>query len=129
MSEIPTDLRYTSSHEWVRLEEDGTVTVGITDHAQDALGDLVFVEPPEVGTELSQGDACCVVESVKAASDIYMPINGEIIDTNPALTDEPEIINNSAYDDGWIFKIQPTDEDDIEQLMDASTYESECEDE
>jgi len=129
MSEIPTDLRYTSSHEWVRLEEDGTVTVGITDHAQEALGDLVFVEPPEIGTELSQGDACCVIESVKAASDIYMPINGEIIDTNPALTDEPEIINNSAYDDGWIFKIQPADEDDIEQLMDASTYESECEDE
>jgi len=129
MSEIPTDLRYTSSHEWVRLEEDGTVTVGITDHAQEALGDLVFVEPPEVGTELSQGDACCVIESVKAASDIYMPINGEIIDTNPALTDEPEVINNSAYDDGWIFKIQPADEDDIEQLMDASTYESECEDE
>jgi len=129
MSEIPTDLRYTSSHEWVRLEEDGTVTVGITDHAQEALGDLVFVEPPEVGTELSQGDACCVIESVKAASDIYMPINGEIIDTNPALTDEPEVINSSAYDDGWIFKIQPADEDDIEQLMDASTYESECEDE
>ena len=129
MSEIPTDLRYTSSHEWVRLEEDGTVTVGITDHAQEALGDLVFVEPPEVGTELSQGDACCVIESVKAASDIYMPINGEIIDTNPALTDEPEIINASAYDDGWIFKIKPADEDDIEQLMDASTYQAECEDE
>ena len=129
MSEIPTDLRYTSSHEWVRLEEDGTVTVGITDHAQEALGDLVFVEPPEVGTELSQGDPCCVIESVKAASDIYMPINGEVIDTNPALTDEPEIINSSAYDDGWIFKIKPSDEDDIEQLMDSSTYESECEDE
>ena len=129
MSEIPTDLRYTSSHEWVRLEEDGTVTVGITDHAQDALGDLVFVEPPEVGAELSQGEACCVIESVKAASDIYMPITGEIIDTNPALTDEPEIINNSSYVDGWIFKIKPADEDDIEQLMDASSYESECEDE
>ena len=129
MSEIPTDLRYTTSHEWVRLEEDGTVTVGITDHAQEALGDLVFVEPPEVGTELSQGDACCVIESVKAASDIYMPINGEILDTNPALTDEPEIINSSPYDDGWIFKIKPADEDDIEQLMDASSYESECEDE
>ena len=129
MSELPTDLRYTSSHEWVRLEEDGTVTVGITDHAQAALGDLVFVEPPEIGTELSQGDACCVIESVKAASDIYMPINGEVVDTNNALVDEPEIINNSPYDDGWLFKIQPADEDDIEQLMDASSYESELEDE
>ncbi len=129
MSEIPTDLRYTSSHEWVRLEEDGSVTVGITDHAQDALGDLVFVELPEIGIALSQGDACCVVESVKAASDIYMPISGEVLDTNQALVDEPEIINNSSYDDGWIFKIQPDDEDDIEQLMDASTYESELEDE
>jgi len=129
MSELPTDLRYTSSHEWVRLEEDGTVTVGITDHAQDALGDLVFVEPPEIGTELSQGEACCVIESVKAASDIYMPITGEIVDTNQSLVDEPEIINSSPYDDGWIFKIQPADEDDIEQLMDASTYESELEDE
>ena len=129
MSEIPTNLRYTSSHEWVRLEDDGTVTVGITDHAQGALGDLVFVEPPEIGTELSQGDACCVIESVKAASDMYMPINGEIIDTNNALVDEPEMINSSAYDDGLIFKIKPTDEDDIEQLMDASSYESELEDE
>lgn len=129
MSEVPTDLRYTSSHEWARLEEDGTVTVGISDHAQDALGDLVFVELPEIGSELAQGDACCVVESVKAASDIYMPISGEIVDTNQVLVDEPEIINNSSYDDGWIFKIKPNDEDDIEQLMDASTYQSELEDE
>jgi len=129
MSQLPTDLRYTSSHEWVRLEDDGTVTVGITDHAQDALGDLVFVELPEIGSELAQGDACCVVESVKAASDIYMPISGEIVDTNQSLVDEPEIINNSSYDDGWIFKIKPNDEDDIEQLMDASSYESELEDE
>ena len=128
MSEIPTDLRYTTSHEWVRLEEDGTVTIGITDHAQEALGDIVFVELPEVDSELAQGDASCVVESVKAASDIYMPISGEVIDTNQALVDEPEKINASAYDDGWIFKIKPTDEDDIEQLMDASGYEAECED-
>ena len=128
MSEIPTDLRYTTSHEWVRLEEDGTVTIGITDHAQEALGDIVFVELPEVDSELAQGDASCVVESVKAASDIYMPISGEVIDTNQALVDEPEKINASAYDDGWIFKIKPADEDDIEQLMDASGYEAECED-
>jgi len=129
MSEIPTDLRYTSSHEWVRLNDDGTVTIGITDHAQDALGDIVFVELPEVDSELSQGDASCVVESVKAASDIYMPISGEVIDTNQALVDEPEVINTSPYDDGWIFKIKPADEDDIEQLMDASSYEAECADE
>lgn len=128
MSEVPTDLRYTSSHEWVRLEEDGTMTIGITDHAQDALGDLVFIELPEVGANMAQGDACCVVESVKAASDIYMPITGEVLDTNQVLVDEPEIINNSAYDDGWIFKIQPGDVDDIEQLMDASSYEAELED-
>ncbi len=127
MSEIPTDLRYTSSHEWVRLEEDGTVTIGITDHAQDALGDIVFVELPEIDSNIAQGDACCVVESVKAASDIYMPISGEVVDTNQLLVDEPEIINASAYDDGWIFKIKPADEDDIEQLMDASSYETECE--
>ncbi|VAW64026.1 Glycine cleavage system H protein [hydrothermal vent metagenome] len=128
MSEVPSDLHYTSSHEWVRLEEDGTVTVGITDHAQEALGDLVFVEPPEIGSELAQGEACCVIESVKAASDIYMPISGEIIDTNNALVDEPEIINSSAYGDGWIFKIKPVDEDDVGQLMDPSTYESEQDD-
>jgi len=129
MSEIPTDLRYTASHEWARLNDDGTITIGISDHAQEALGDIVFVELPEVDSELSQGDASCVVESVKAASDIYMPITGVVVDTNQALVDEPEMINSSAYDDGWIFKIKPADEDDIEQLMDASTYETECEDE
>jgi len=125
MSEIPSDLRYTKSHEWVRLEEDGTVTVGISDHAQELLGDLVFVELPEVGAQISADEACCVVESVKAASDVYMPITGEIVDTNQLLVDEPEIINSSPYDDGWIYKIQPDDADDVEQLMDASTYESE----
>ena len=129
MSEIPTELRYTKSHEWVRLEEDGTVTVGISDHAQELLGDLVFVELPEVGTQMAAEEACCVVESVKAASDVYMPITGEIIDTNQALVDEPEIINSSPYDDGWVFKIKPDDADDVEQLMDASTYESEIADE
>jgi len=129
MSEIPTELRYTKSHEWVRLEDDGTVTVGLTDHAQEALGDLVFVESPEIGTEYAAEEACCVVESVKAASDIYMPVNGEIIDANTALADEPEIINSSPYDDGWLFKVKPSDEDDIGQLMDSSTYEAELEDE
>ncbi|MDH5473593.1 MAG: glycine cleavage system protein GcvH [Gammaproteobacteria bacterium] len=129
MSEIPTDLRYTKSHEWVRLEEDGTVTVGITDHAQELLGDIVFVELPEVDMEYTAEDACCVIESVKAASDMYMPITGEVIDTNQALVDEPDMINSSPYDDGWIFRIKPADEDDVEQLLDASTYESEIADE
>ena len=127
MSDIPSDLRYTSSHEWLRQEEDGTVTVGITDHAQELLGDLVFVELPEVDSQLSEGEACCVIESVKAASDVYMPINGEIVDTNQQLVDEPEIINTSAYDDGWIFRIKPDDEDDLGQLMDSSTYAEEIE--
>ena len=129
MSEVPTNLRYTASHEWACLNDDGTITIGITDHAQEALGDIVFVELPEVDSELAQGDASCVVESVKAASDIYMPITGVVLDTNQKLVDEPEMINSSAYDDGWIFKIKPADEDDIEQLMDASSYEAECEDE
>lgn len=129
MSEVPTELRYTSSHEWVRLEDDGTVTVGVTDHAQAALGDLVFIETPEVGTEYAAEDPCCVVESVKAASDMYMPINGEIVETNEKLADEPEMVNSSPYDDGWIFKVKPSDEDDIGQLMDSATYEAEIEDE
>ena len=129
MSEIPTDMHYTKSHEWVRLEDDGTVTVGISDHAQELLGDIVFVELPEVDAEFAAEDACCVVESVKAASDIYMPITGEIIDTNNALVDEPDLINSSPYDDGWIFRIKPADAEDVEQLMDASTYEAEIADE
>ncbi len=129
MSDIPSELHYTKSHEWVRLEEDGTVTVGISDHAQEALGDLVFVELPEVGSKIGAEEACCVVESVKAASDVYMPITGEIVDTNQQLVDEPETINTSPYDDGWIFKIQPDNADDVEQLMDASTYEAEIADE
>jgi glycine cleavage system H protein len=129
MSEIPTELHYTASHEWVRLEDDGTVTVGITDHAQQALGDLVFIETPEVGIEYAAEEACCVIESVKAASDMYMPINGEVIAANEVLIDEPEMVNSSPYDDGWIFKIKPVDEDDIGQLMDSATYQAEIEEE
>lgn len=127
MSDIPSDLRYTASHEWLRQEDDGTVVVGITDHAQELLGDLVFVELPEVDSQLSEGEACCVIESVKAASDVYMPINGEIVDTNQQLVDEPEMINVSAYDDGWIFRIKPDDIDDLGQLMDSSSYAEEIE--
>lgn len=125
MSEVPSELRYAKSHEWVRIEEDGVVTVGISDHAQALLGDLVFVELPEVGTELVAGDECCVVESVKAASDVYMPISGEIIEINETLTDEPEIINAAPYDNGWLFKVQPSDEDEVDELLDAEAYQAE----
>jgi len=128
MSEVPAELRYTKSHEWVREEDDGTVTVGITDHAQGLLGDLVFVELPEVGADMAADDACCVVESVKAASDVYMPISGEIVEVNELLNDEPEIINSSPFDDGWIFKIQPSAEQELDNLMDADSYQSEIED-
>ncbi|MGB5395779.1 MAG: glycine cleavage system protein GcvH [Gammaproteobacteria bacterium] len=128
MSEVPAELKYTKSHEWVREEDDGTVTIGVTDHAQGLLGDLVFVELPEVGADMAADDACCVVESVKAASDVYMPISGEIVEVNELLTDEPEIINSSPYDDGWIFKVQPSAEQELDELMDADTYQSEIED-
>lgn len=128
MSNIPDDLKYTTSHEWVKLNDDGTVSVGITEHAQELLGDIVFVETPEVDTEFAAEEACCVVESVKAASDIYMPISGEVVDANADLTDTPELINSSPYDDGWIFKIKPSNEDELEGLMDAQTYEDSIED-
>ena len=125
MSEIPSELRYTQSHEWVRQEDDGSVTIGITDHAQGLLGDLVFVELPEVGSDLSAGEACCVVESVKAASDVYMPIGGEILAVNEALLDAPEMINDAAFDDGWLFKAQPSAEQELDNLMDADAYQEE----
>ena len=124
MSEVPSELRYTSSHEWLRVEDDGLVSVGISDHARELLGDLVFVELPEVGTDFVAGDECCVVESVKAASDVYMPISGEIIEVNEALTDEPEIINTSPYDSGWLFKVKPS-ANEIDDLMDADAYQAE----
>ena len=128
MSDVPSELKYTSSHEWVRKEDDGSVTIGITDHAQELLGDLVFVELPEVGSDLTAGDACCVVESVKAASDVYIPISGEITEVNEALADAPEIINDSAFDDGWLFKMRPSAEVELDELMDADAYEAEIAD-
>ena len=128
MSEVPSELKYTKSHEWVRQEGDGTVTIGITDHAQELLGDLVFVELPEVGSDLNAGDASCVVESVKAASDVYMPISGEVTEVNEALADTPEIINDSAFDDGWLFKVKPSAEVELDDLMDADAYEAEIAD-
>jgi glycine cleavage system H protein len=126
MSEVPTELKYTKSHEWLRVEEDGLITIGISDHAQELLGDLVFVELPEAGTEFVAGDECCVVESVKAASDVYMPISGEIIEVNEALADEPEIINSSPYDNGWLFKMKASAEE-LDDLMDADAYLAEIE--
>ena len=128
MSDVPSELKYTKSHEWVRQEGDGSVTIGITEHAQELLGDLVFVELPEVGSDLTAGDACCVVESVKAASDVYMPISGEITEVNEVLADAPETINDSAFDDGWLFKVQPSAEVELDDLMDADAYEAEIAD-
>ena len=125
MSEIPSELKYTKSHEWVRDEDDGSVTIGITDHAQELLGDLVFVELPDVGTEMLAEDAACVVESVKAASDVYMPVSGEVIEVNDLLADAPETINDSPYDDGWLIKVKLSKPDELEDLMDADTYDAE----
>ena len=122
MSEIPADLKYTESHEWVRDDGNGVVTVGITDHAQALLGDLVFVEIPEVGAGFTEGDACAVVESVKAASDIYSPLEGEIVEVNEELADSPESINDSPYEEGWIFKLKLSDPDSLGSLMDAESY-------
>ncbi len=120
MSQVPAELKYTKSHEWLRVDDDGIITVGITDHAQDALGDLVYVEVPEAGTEVTSGDACAVVESVKAASDVYAPIDGEVVEGNPVLADAPETINDDAYGAGWMFKIRGT-VDGVE-LLDADAY-------
>ncbi len=122
MSHVPDDLRYTKSHEWIRREEDGTLTVGITHHAQELLGDLVFVEVPEAGIEVDEGDDVAVVESVKAASDVYAPVAGEIVAANEALSETPELINKDPYGEGWIFRIKPLDEGAWDSLMDADAY-------
>ena len=129
MSNIPSDLRYVDSHEWIRLEDDGTVTVGITDHAQQALGDVVFVELPEVDAELALGAEAGVVESVKAASDIYVPVSGKILAVNEALADDPELVNNDPYEDGWFFRMKPSDAAELEVLLTAEAYAAVCEDE
>ena len=129
MSQTPNELKYASSHEWSRLEEDGTVTIGITDHAQEALGDVVFVELPEVGVVLAAGDDAGVVESVKAASDIYAPLGGEVIALNEQLEDEPERVNSDPYSDGWFFKLQPTDLSELDGLLSADEYLQQCADE
>ena len=126
MSEIPTELRYASSHEWARLEEDGTVTVGISDHAQQALGDVVYVEHPEVGQTVSAGSEAGVVESVKAASDIYAPVSGTITAVNETLEDAPETVNQDPYGDGWFFRIEPDDPSELDDLLDAAAYADVC---
>ncbi len=122
MSNIPTDLKYAKTHEWARDEEDGTVTVGITDHAQEQLGDLVFVDLPEEGDSVDAGADCAVVESVKAASDIYSPVSGEIVAVNTALADSPEIVNESAFGEGWMFKVKMSDPSELGDLLDAAGY-------
>jgi len=123
MSELPGDLKYSKSHEWVRVNDDGTVTVGITDHAQEQLGDMVYVEVPEQGRELEAEEACAVVESVKAASDVYTPLAGTIVEANAALADAPEAINQDAYGAGWLMKLKPASGDALNDLMDPDTYQ------
>lgn len=123
MSNVPVELKYTKSHEWVRVEDDGTVTVGITDHAQDLLGDMVFVELPEAGSSFEAEQDCAVVESVKAASDVYAPIAGEIVDSNEQLGDAPDLVNNDPYGEGWLFRIRPESMAAVEALLDAEGYQ------
>ena len=129
MSNIPDDLNYASTHEWVRVNEDGTATVGISDHAQDALGDIVFVELPEPGSSVIAKNEVAVVESVKAASDIYSPVSGEITTVNEVLMDTPETVNSSPYENGWFYKMTLSDEAELDDLMDADAYSDHCEDE
>jgi glycine cleavage system H protein len=123
-NKIPSDLKYTKSHEWVRQAENGTLEIGITDHAQSALGDLVFVEVPDVGRALSAGEACAVVESVKAASDVYSPLTGKVVANNDALSAKPELLNEDPYGAGWLFRLQGSGPLDAASFMNASAYES-----
>jgi len=123
MSQIPSHLQYTESHEWVSVEDNSNARIGITDHAQEALGDLVFVELPAVGDEISQGDPCAVVESVKAASDIYAPLSGVVVAINEDLESDPALINADPYGDGWLFEIEIIDTDELDGLKDAEAYE------
>ena len=123
MSEIPGDLKFLKSHEWARVEDDGLVRVGISDHAQSQLGDLVYVELPEVGSAIQAGTGVAVMESVKAASDIYAPISGEIVEINELLNDKPETINEDAFGEGWLFLVRPSDRAELDELLDAKDYE------
>lgn len=129
MSNIPSDLRYATTHEWVRAEGDGIFTVGITEHAQDLLGDMVFVELPSVGDAVSTGDDVAVAESVKAASDVYTPITGEVVEINEALEGSPELVNSDPYGEGWMFRIKAEDPSEVESLLDAEGYENSIDEE
>jgi len=122
MSEIPQELKYTKTHEWVRREEDGSVTIGITQHAQELLGDMVYIELPESGRSLAADEDCAVVESVKAASDVYAPVAGEVVAVNEALADAPERVNQEPYGEGWLFRLKPQSADDVAGLLDAAAY-------
>lgn len=124
MSEVRPELLYRDSHEWIREEGDGTVVIGISDHAQAQLGDMVFVELPEMGASFGQGDAFAVVESVKAASDVYAPVSGEVVEVNSALEDEPELVNSDPYGDGWLARVELSDPDELEGMLDADAYEA-----
>jgi glycine cleavage system H protein len=124
MSKTPSSLKYTKSHEWVRRETDGTVTVGITDHAQDLMGDMVYVELPEVGRKVTAGKECAVVESVKAASDVYAPVDGEVTAVNEALSGSPETVNKDPYGSGWMFRLRPADPASVDALLDAAAYDA-----
>lgn len=124
MSNIPKDLKYTKSHEWVKPNADGSVTVGITHHAQDLMGDMVFVDPPTAGTQVTSGKECGVVESVKAASDVYAPVSGEIVEANAALSDSPETVNKDPYGSGWMFRLKPANKAEVDALLDAKAYEA-----
>ena len=128
MKNIPGDLKFLSSHEWARIESAGTITIGISDHAQDLLGDIVFVELPEVGQTLDAESDAAIVESVKAASDVYSPISGEVKEVNSLLEDQPEIINSSPYEDGWFYKISPSDLGELDNLLSPEDYSAVCED-
>ena len=129
MSEIPGDLKFLKSHEWARVESDGKVTVGISDHAQGLLGDLVYVDLPNVGDQVDVGTACAVVESVKAASDVYTPVSGKVVDVNAALSDKPETINEDAYGDGWLFVLEIDDAEQLNDLLEPDAYAELLEDE
>jgi glycine cleavage system H protein len=129
MSNIPVELKYAKTHEWARHNDDGSVTVGITDNAQDQLGDMVYIEVPEVGQTVCAAEACAVVESVKAASDVYAPISGEVVEVNESLADSPETVNQDAYGAGWLFRIRPTNAGDLDLLMDGDAYAGFLEDE
>lgn len=122
MSDIPSDLKYTATHEWIEDEGDGTVKVGITDHAQGLLGDMVYIELPEIGRSVDAGEECAVVESVKAASDVYSPVAGEIVEVNDLLSEGPDLVNKDAYGDGWLFRVQLAENADLSELLDAAGY-------